>query len=87
MPGLTLVVIALITGLLYFWGMDLLINPQSLGRWVPEAWAAWLASDAALSLPLYVVLAGGVLVILVMLWLVVNLRKPKRAVWLERKPD
>ena len=86
-PGLTLVVIALITGLLYFWGMDLLINPQSLGRWVPEAWAAWLASDAALSLPLYVVLAGGVLVILVMLWLVVNLRKPRRALWLERKPD
>ena len=86
-PGLTLLVIALITGLLYFWGMDLLINPQSLGRWVPEAWAAWLASDAAVNLPLYVVAAGGALMLLVMLWLVVNLRKPRRALWLERKPD
>ncbi len=86
-PGLTVVVIALITGLLYFWGMDLLINPQSLGRWIPETWAAWLASDAAVNLPLYVVLAGGGLMLLVMLWLVVNLRKPRRALWLERKPD
>ena len=83
-PGLTLLVIALITGLLYFWGMDLLINPQSLGRWVPEAWAAWLASDAAVNLPLYVVAAGGALMLLVMLWLVVNLRKPRRTLWLER---
>jgi hypothetical protein len=86
-PGLTLVVLALITGLLYFWGMDLLINPHTLGRWLPDSVAAWLASDAAVNLPLYVVLVGGVLIILVMLWLLVNLRKPRRVLFLERKSD
>ena len=77
-PGLTLMVLALITGLLYFWWMDLLINPHTLGAWLPDSFTAWLASDAAVNLPLYVVLAGGVLIVLVMLWLLVNLRKPRR---------
>jgi hypothetical protein len=86
-PGLTLLVLALITGLLYFWGMDLLINPHTLGRWLPDSFTAWLASDAAVNLPLYVVLVGGVLMILGMLWLLVSLRKPRRVLFLERKSD
>jgi nitrate reductase gamma subunit len=80
-------VLALITGLLYFWGMDLLINPHTLGRWLPDSFTAWLASDAAVNLPLYVVLVGGVLMILGMLWLLVSLRKPRRVLFLERKSD
>ena len=83
-PGLTLLVLALITGLLYFWAMDVVVPPSSLGVWLPNTWTAWLASDAAVNLPLYVVLAGGGLMLLVMLWLVLTLRKPRRALVLKR---
>ena len=38
-------------------------------------------------LPLYVVLVGGGLLLLVMLWLVLTLRKPSRTLVLKRKPD
>jgi hypothetical protein len=83
-PGLTLIVLALITGLLYFWSMDLLINPHTLGAWLPASFTAWLASNAAVNLPFYIVLAGGALIVLVMLWLLINLRKPRRTLLLER---
>jgi hypothetical protein len=86
-PGLTLVVLALITGLLYFWAMDLLINPHSLAQWLPDSVTTWLSSDGAVNFPLYVVIAGGTLMILVMLWLLVNIRKPRRNLVLERKPE
>jgi len=86
-PGLTLVVLALITGLLYFWAMDLLINPHSLAQWLPDSITTWLSSDGAVNFPLYVVIAGGALMILVMLWLLVNIRKPRRNLVLERKPE
>ncbi len=83
-PGLTVIVLALITGLLYFWAMDVLYVPSNLGVWLPNAWLEWLSSDAAVNLPLYVVLAGGGLILLAMLWLVLALRKPRRAVVLKR---
>ncbi len=86
-PGLTLVVLALITGLLYFWAMDLLINPHTIAQWLPDSFTSWLSSDGAVNFPLYVVIAGGTLMILVMLWLLVNLRKPRHMLVLERKPD
>lgn len=86
-PGLTLVVLALITGLLYFWAMDLLINPHTTAQWLPDSITTWLSNDGAVNFPLYVVITGGGLMILVMLWLLFNLRKPRRILVLERIPE
>lgn len=85
-PSLTLIVLALLTGLLYFWAVDVQTPPTTLSAWLPQEWKAWLASEAALALPLYVVLAGGGLLLLGMLWLLLTLRKPRRAQVLKRIP-
>ena len=87
LPGLTLIVLALLTGLLYVWATDVLTPPSTLDAWLPQTWKVWLASDAALVLPLYVVLVGGGLMVLVMLWVVLTLRKPRRALVLKRLPE
>lgn len=86
-PGLTLILLAMITGLLYFWATDLLLNADNPAAWLPDSFINWLTSNTDVNLPLYVVLVGGGLMLLVMLWLLLTLRKPGRTLVLKRKPE
>jgi hypothetical protein len=82
-PFFTLILVAAVTGLLYWFVLD----PAKLPGWVPDAITTWLTRQATLPPAVYVVLVGGLLMILVMLWILSTLRAAGRSLVLERKVE
>ena len=83
-PVLTLIVLGLITGLLFYGSLQALADPHMLSAWLSPSTEAWLQSDAAANLPYAVLLVGGGLMLLGLAWLWGNLRRPRRTQVLER---
>ena len=50
-PVLTLVVLGLITGLLFYGSLQALADPHMLSAWLSPSTEAWLQSEAAANLP------------------------------------
>ena len=84
-PGLLLVLAALITGLLIYGAWHLQANPRLLSGQVSPEVEQWLLSTLGTLHPFYILLVGGGVVLLILLWLLINLRKPARTLILKRR--
>jgi len=86
-PGLTLAILALLTGLLYYGALLLEANPSLLTGSIPALVEQWLSSLLAVIGSLGILFVGVGLILIVLLWLFFNLRKPSRTQVLERKTN